>query len=110
MNPYRVTEQKYCPSCNSAIGALHRETCDVERCSRCGGQRISCGCDVGNRIAWSGYWPGDLECVEFGFFCQSVNGKFVACDANAPNAMPDLNRLHVETVWRADLGRRVRRK
>lgn len=34
-----------CADCNTPLGGLHHPGCDVERCPRCGGQSISCGCD-----------------------------------------------------------------
>ena len=33
-----------CRDCNIKHGNYHHPACDVERCPRCGGQLITCGC------------------------------------------------------------------
>lgn len=33
-----------CHDCNALHGKYHHSRCDVERCPRCGGQLITCGC------------------------------------------------------------------
>lgn len=34
-----------CPDCHCRPGGWHHPGCDVERCPKCKGQRISCDCE-----------------------------------------------------------------
>ena len=38
------TPVEHCGDCGAEAGELHVPRCDLERCPRCGGQAISCGC------------------------------------------------------------------
>jgi len=43
--PYEPTDpDQRCHDCNVKIYGYHHLGCDMERCPKCGGQLISCGC------------------------------------------------------------------
>ncbi len=42
-NPHHP-DPHYCHDCNTPLGQLHHLGCDMERCPKCGGQLIACGC------------------------------------------------------------------
>lgn len=48
-----------CDECGATSGSPHRSGCDVERCSICFGQRISCDCSGHDPLmsVWTGRWP-----------------------------------------------------
>lgn len=71
-----------CPDCGVEWGSKHDDNCDVARCTKCGGQRLSCDCKNGDGDSdiWSGLWPGVMECYKNKLICYDTcrypdNGK-----------------------------------
>lgn len=84
-----------CPSCNVEPCTPHRSGCDVERCSVCGLQRVSCKCDDHDPLfaRWTGLWPGDAEAILLGFVLHPLD--------HSGGVRPDLNRLYSEGYHKA---------
>lgn len=51
------------------------------------------------RMPWSGIWPGVLECREYGLWAKLVDGAWVTCDKDDPEATEDLNTLYCLGEW-----------
>lgn len=77
-----------CPGCNAKPG-IHQYDCDVQRCSVCGMQALSCRCAGHDPVfsRWTGFWPGDMECKMLGFTNEDGH--------------PDINRLYSSGLYKA---------
>ena len=69
-----------CPDCGVNPGKPHQDGCDVERCSVCGGQRLSCDCDRCSDhdplfARWTGIWPYAAEADYLGIDLNTLYSR-----------------------------------
>lgn len=50
-----------CHDCNVLPGSVHHHGCDVERCPRCEGQSITCGCPWAGEEHLTDEWLDEME-------------------------------------------------
>jgi len=92
----QLEKRETCHDCGVSIGEAHLDGCDCARCPECGGQRLTCFHHEDNQtpVIWTGYWPGEQECIEFGWACKWANHEWEQCEVNDPEARANLNRLY----------------
>jgi|TARA_B110000259_G_C14013435_1_gene400398 hypothetical protein len=104
-------ELKPCNGCSAKVGANHMAGCGNERCPKCSGQLISCGCFVTSDDEWDDeefvkYTPIPNKGVimyalhqiaeENNLWCYwSKTDGWVECDIDHPKASHDLNRATI---------------
>ena len=93
---------KKCPDCGANPGETHMPGCDVEQCSVCGYQKISCHCDGHDQFfaRWTGLWPGYAEAAALGLFTKWTDHGWEKCDHSDPEARPDLNTFFARSFNR----------
>lgn len=79
-----MSQKQKCPDCGVEIGMPHVNQCDIERCSQCGDQYISCDCEDHDpaKSIWIGEFPVQDGSDQPGFVIYD-NGK------PAPEKQPD---------------------
>lgn len=67
-----------CHDCGVAPGMPHKDGCDVEMCSVCGGQRLQCDCKNHDKefARWTGIWPGKAEADYLGVDLNEFGVRF----------------------------------
>lgn len=107
-------DPKICPDCGAKPGEQHLGSCHVARCMETGLQQLKCTIfgsqhdDCGKDI-WTGLWPGEAECREFGWFAVYIpDSGWQSCPPDAPDALPHLKRLRSEATWDRESHRWVR--
>ncbi|MFF0742157.1 YgjP-like metallopeptidase domain-containing protein [Streptomyces sp. NPDC004111] len=95
--PTQTAPGERCPNCLTPPNKLHAGHCDLARCAFTGRQRYECHPDC-NTI-WTGKFPGQAECEEYGFYWRTGPNGYEHCNANAPGADHDYNRLYAECTW-----------
>lgn len=129
-----AVSSRQCHDCGVMPGERHDEGCDVALCVVCGLQQLQCdpeaehgltGPDLPPMQTWTGEWPGEAECREWGWWARWTvvteyspdgrpdSGPTVPCSADHPDALADLNRLRVaecrgEIAWSRERERYVR--
>lgn len=103
--------RKPCHDCGAEPGQYHLENCDTERCPKCYGQLLSCGCFVIHngedecifdeeefneyeREKWTGimYEGGKIICEQLNLYSKMVPGQgWVPCSEYDEGASHDLN-------------------
>ncbi|MCY0931169.1 DUF45 domain-containing protein [Streptomyces sp. H27-H1] len=97
-----------CPKCHTRPGDLHTHWCGLAQCALTGRQRSGCTHPGTTCLTlWSGRWPGQEECEEYGFYYRPGANGAEPCNADDEGAEHDLNRLYRECVWDVRLQRMV---
>jgi hypothetical protein len=86
--PYPSDRPDRCHDCNVAAGQAHHPGCDMERCPKCGGQLISCPCQIaelGDEPEPAAWYDEETRTIhlpwnsggaqEVGYSCVKIDGQ-----------------------------------
>lgn len=79
----RFIKKNTCPDCGVSPNKKHTGSCDVARCTVCGGQLLSCDCEKGKPDIWTGLWPGVQECYDKQMVVYDTASKQFCFDLNS---------------------------
>lgn len=65
-DPTRERDLARCGDCHVIEGEYHLDGCDMEDCSICGGQRITCGCSNNPQVPF----------IAYPYFCARCGKKY----------------------------------
>lgn len=93
MYKHELPSPTKCTGCGVTPNQVHEDGCGVARCRYSGYQYISCWDSEDHECKpdkHTGWWPGELECYEYGLYT----------DANSIWGLgPDLNTLVSKAIW-----------
>ena len=101
-----------CP-CIYEVNGMDMETLETEHSDIYTGGPSDEMLDVWNEawehrcLPWTGVWPGQAECFEFGWYSRKTSSGWKACSKGDVGAGPDLTRLYCDAMWDADTARFV---
>lgn len=91
----KTSEGYVCHDCGAKEGEIHRWNCDMEECPKCGGQLISCSCELTQKQAEK---IGRVPYIVYPNLCARCGGLW-----------PDMFRVS-DAEWKAYVPKSERRK
>lgn len=89
-----MTPSNNCPNCGMAVGQPHVSECDIERCSICGSQRVSCDCE--------GHDPTTEIQLDVDELREELRGKLIKLDRimfETPSTRKHLGQVWCDLWW-----------
>jgi len=91
-----MKKREHCHDCGTSLGMQHVDGCDVEACTECGLQKLTCGCyGVDSREKWTGVSHIRIlqVCEEQNLYTKWSSGEgWVPAEKEDSESTHDLNR------------------